>query len=362
MKFLDEAKIYLSSGKGGAGAVSFRREKYIPRGGPDGGNGGRGGHIIFQTNPNLNTLIDFRYKQHFKAQSGKHGMGRNKSGPRGEDMLIQIPIGTEIIDDQTGQVLMDFNHPEQSWQILTGGKGGRGNAMFATSVNQAPRNADPGLPGEEMWVRLRLKLLADVGLLGFPNAGKSTFLSVISNAKPEVADYPFTTLTPQLGMVRRYGQDMVVADLPGLIEGAAEGRGMGHRFLKHLSRCSVVLHLIDGTSEDPVTSYKTIRSELKNYDAEFNTEDTSLSNLPEVIVLSKNDAMLEEEVKNGVEALKKASGQTPLLLSAVTGEGVDVLLDTLLNYVKEARAAKLANEAKTLEEGPTVAEPEAEII
>lgn len=333
-KFLDEAKIYLRSGDGGAGCVSFRREKYIPRGGPDGGNGGRGGHVIFTTSHNLNTLIDFRYKQHFKAQRGQHGMGRNRSGARGEDMVIPVPIGTEIIDADTGQVLQDMNKPDQTWRFLEGGKGGRGNAMFATSTNQAPRRADDGIPGQEAWVRLRLKLLADVGLLGLPNAGKSTFLSAVSNARPEVADYPFTTINPQLGMVRRHGKDMVMADLPGLIEGAAEGKGMGHRFLKHLSRCAVILHLIDGTVENPAEAYTTIRKELEDYDAAFGSD---LCDLPQIVALSKADAMLDDEKAEATKALQKLIGHEPMLISSAAGEGVDTVLDKLLSHVDAAR-------------------------
>lgn len=339
-KFLDEAKIYLRSGDGGAGCVSFRREKYVPRGGPDGGNGGRGGHIIFTTNPNLNTLIDFRFKQHFKAQRGQHGMGRNRSGARGEDMIIPVPVGTEIIDDDTGRVLQDMNKPDQSWQVLEGGKGGRGNAMFTTSTNQAPRRADDGIPGQEAWLRLRLKLLADVGLLGLPNAGKSTFLSAVSNARPEVADYPFTTVNPQLGMVRRHGKDMVIADLPGLIEGAADGKGMGHRFLKHLSRCSVILHLIDGTEENPADAYSTIRYELEAYDKTFKS---ALSDLPRIVALSKSDAMLDAEKQQAEKALEKITGEKPMLLSSAAGEGVETLLDGLLAHVQEARQTHANN-------------------
>ena len=342
-KFLDEAKIYLRSGDGGAGSISFRREKYIPRGGPDGGNGGRGGHILFTTNHNLNTLIDFRYKQHFKAERGQHGMGRNRSGSRGEDMVISVPIGTEIIDDSTGNVLQDMNKPDQTWQFLKGGRGGRGNAMFATSTNQAPRRADDGEPGQEAWVRLRLKLLADVGLLGLPNAGKSTFLSTVSNARPEMADYAFTTTEPQLGMVRRHGKDMVMADLPGLIEGAAEGKGMGHRFLKHLSRCAVVLHLIDGTAPGPEEAYKTIRKELEDYDKSYGSK---LTDLPQVVALTKADVMLDDEKTEATKAIKKASGETPMLISSVANEGIEIVLDQLLSYVEQAResAASQTNE------------------
>ena len=336
-KFLDEAKIYLRSGDGGAGCVSFRREKYVPKGGPDGGNGGRGGHVIFTTSSNINTLIDFRYKQHFKADRGQHGMGRNRYGARGEDLVISVPIGTEIVDEESGQVLQDMSAPDHTWQFLEGGKGGRGNAMFTTSTNQAPRNADDGIPGQEAWVRLRLKLLADVGLLGLPNAGKSTFLSTVSNARPEVADYPFTTVNPQLGMVRRHGHDMVLADLPGLIEGASEGRGRGHRFLKHLSRCAVILHLIDGTAPNPVEAYHTIQGELVDYDKTF---ASTLQSLPQIVALSKADAMLDEEKQQATKALEDASGIKPRLLSSASGEGVEDLLDGLLVYVQQARQAQ----------------------
>lgn len=335
-KFLDEAKIYLRSGDGGGGCVSFRREKFVPRGGPDGGDGGRGGHISFTTDTNLNTLIDFRYQQHFKAKRGDHGSGRNRTGARAEDLVIKVPIGTEIIDDATGKVLMDMNKPDMTWQILKGGRGGHGNSFYVSSTNQAPTKAQPGEEGIELWVRLRLKLLADVGILGLPNAGKSTFLSVISNAKPDIADYPFTTLSPQLGMVRRHGKDMVVADLPGLIEGAAEGRGMGHKFLKHLSRCAVVLHLVDGTAEAIDTHYKTIRAELAQYDSLFGT---NMIELPEVLAITKVDSMTEDRQKEVLNALKSVTMTKPFLVSSVVGGNVDAVLDTLLKYVDAARKA-----------------------
>ena len=335
-KFLDEAKIYLRSGDGGAGAVSFRREKFVPRGGPDGGDGGRGGHITFVTNHNLNTLIDFRYKQHFKARRGGQGSGRNRSGPRAEDIMIKVPIGTEIIDDQTGQVIVDMNKPDMEFQILKGGRGGHGNAFYVSSTNQAPKKSQPGEPGQELWVRLRLKLLADVGILGLPNAGKSTMLSVISNAKPDIADYPFTTLSPQLGMVRRHGKDMVVADLPGLIEGAAEGRGMGHKFLKHLSRCAVVLHLVDGTAENVDTHYKSIRGELAQYDSHFGT---NMTELPEILAITKVDSMTEDRQKEVLNTLKDVTSAKPFLMSSVAGHNVEEVLDALLKHVDAAREA-----------------------
>jgi len=335
-KFLDEAKIYLRSGDGGPGCVSFRREKFVPRGGPDGGDGGRGGHISFTTDHNLNTLIDFRYQQHFKARRGTQGSGRNRSGARAEDIVIRVPIGTEIIDDASGKVLMDMDKPDMTWQILKGGRGGHGNAYYVSSTNQAPKKSQPGEPGEEMWIRLRLKLLADVGILGLPNAGKSTMLSVIPNAKPDIADYPFTTLSPQLGMVRRHGKDMVVADLPGLIEGAADGRGMGHKFLKHLSRCAVVLHLVDGTAENIDTHYKTIRGELAQYDSHFGT---NMTELPEVLAITKVDSMTEDRQKEVLNALKDVTASKPYMMSSVAGKNVEEVLDELLRHVDAAREA-----------------------
>ena len=364
MKFLDEAKIYLKAGDGGNGCVSFRREKFIPRGGPDGGHGGRGGSVLFVADPALNTLIDFRYHQHFKAKRGQHGMGSNCNGAKADDIRIRVPVGTEIIDDETGQVLADMTRPEQVWLAAQGGNGGRGNTAFTSSTNRAPRQAESGAPGVEMWVRLRLKLLADIGLLGLPNAGKSTFLSAVSNARPKVADYAFTTLYPQLGMVRRHGQDMVVADLPGLIEGAAEGKGMGHRFLKHLSRCAVVLHLVDGTQPDPVAAYQQIRAELTRYDAQYHH---GLLDLPEVIALTKADAMLDEEKEHAVAALEKLTGQTPWLISSVTGMAVDQLLDALLQPVLTKRAeaqAELAAEegTATLDELAAAAQAEDALV
>lgn len=339
MKFLDEAKIYLKSGDGGNGCVGFRREKFIPRGGPDGGNGGRGGSVFFVADRALNTLIDFRYAQHFKARKGGNGSGRNCNGAAADDVIIKVPVGTEILDDVTREVLMDFTREGQKWRALRGGDGGRGNAEFATSTNQAPRKAEPGWPGQEMWVWLRLKLIADIGLLGMPNAGKSTFISSVSNAKAKVADYPFTTLHPQLGMVRRHNTDMTVADLPGLIEGAAEGHGLGHRFLKHLSRCAAVLHLVDATQEDPIAAYKTIRGELETYDEMFN--DT-LCERTEVIALTKADAMTDEALQDVVKLFKKkVKGAEIHIISSHSRKGMDALLDSLRDKVEARRAAEL---------------------
>ena len=340
MQFLDEATIYLASGTGGDGCLSFRREKFIPNGGPDGGNGGRGGHIIFVANPQLTTLIDYRYQQHFTAARGGHGMGKNRHGANAPDLTIPVPLGTEILDLETGSLLADLTTPGQQIVLLKGGKGGRGNAMFANSVNQAPRRFELGVPGQERKVRLQLKLLADIGLLGLPNAGKSTFLSVVSNARPKIADYPFTTLAPQLGMVRHQGLDIVVADLPGLIEGAAEGKGLGHRFLKHLSRTAGILHLVDGTNPDAAKHYKTLRQELKQF-------EPALTKLKEVIVLTKADVMTPEEVTTAVAAFEKATRKKGVrVLSSLTKEGLDQVLADLAKLVKARRQAAQAAAAK----------------
>ena len=329
MKFLDEAVITVRSGHGGAGAVSFRREKYIEFGGPDGGNGGKGGDVYVEAVGNLNTLIDYRYTQLFKAKTGMHGMGRDRTGAAGADVVLKVPMGTEIVDDETGDVLADMVDEGQRVMIAKGGRGGRGNASYKTSVNRAPRQHTPGEPGVELKLRLRLKLLADVGLLGLPNAGKSTFLSKVSRAKPKIADYPFTTLKPALGVVRvpteqeGGSREVVMADLPGLIEGAADGAGLGHRFLKHVSRCRVVLHLVDGTQEDVVGAYKTIRRELKDYDGMF---EEDLSALPEVVALTKADLMDEDEAKQVVAEVKKKIKKPVLLVSAADNEGLEAVL------------------------------------
>ena len=331
MKFLDEVKVFIASGQGGDGCVAFRREKFVPFGGPDGGDGGRGGHIIFEAVENLNTLIDFRYHQHFKAGRGGHGMGKKRTGKSANDTVIKVPVGTEIMDDETGEVLADMTEPGQIYRALKGGDGGQGNTRFASATNQAPRKFTHGHPGEERWLRLKLKLIADIGLLGLPNAGKSTFLSCVSNARPKVADYPFTTTHPQLGMVRHKSVDFVVADLPGLIEGAAEGVGMGHKFLKHLSRCAGVLHLIDGLSEDPVTDYKTIRHEVAQY-------DEGMLELPYLLVITKIDAMDADTVSEVRQKLRKETGHKDImLLSAPTQDGLDKVLDKLAQMVADRR-------------------------
>ena len=334
MHFLDQAKIYIRAGAGGAGAVSFRREKYVEYGGPDGGNGGKGGDIVFEAADNLNTLIDYRYQQHFRAQNGRGGAGQNRTGANGRDLVLRVPIGTQILDDDKETVLADLTRPGQRIALLRGGDGGFGNLHYKTSTNQAPRRADPGWPGKELWVWLRLKLIADAGLVGLPNAGKSTFLSRVTHAKPKIADYPFTTLHPQLGVVRLDDDtEFVLADLPGLIEGASEGAGLGARFLGHVERCAVVLHLIDGTEEDVVGAYRMIRRELADY-------GHGLADKPEVVGLNKIDAIDPDEVEAKCRALARATrpGTPVLALSGVSGAGVQAVLGALLTTVDEARA------------------------
>ena len=320
MKFLDQAKIYLKSGDGGSGCCSFRREKYIEFGGPNGGNGGRGGDVIFEAVPNLNTLIDFRYRQHFKAERGHNGEGKDKFGRKGENLIIKVPVGTEIVADDGETVIKDMLIPYERFTIAKGGDGGYGNAMFKSSTNQAPRRADPGRPGEEMWVWLKLKMIADVGLLGFPNAGKSTFLSAVTSARPKIADYPFTTLHPNLGIAKIDDEEMLIADIPGIIEGAHEGIGLGDHFLRHVERCAVLLHLIDGTEEDVAGRYKAIRKELKLY-------SPVLAQKQEIIVLNKIDALTAEEITEKAKALQKAGHKKPMLMSgaAHTGTTADAL-------------------------------------
>ena len=332
MKFLDQCKIYLKSGDGGAGTASFRREKFIEFGGPDGGDGGRGGDIVFEAVENLNTLIDYRYQQHFKARNGRPGAGRQKTGASSDDLVLKVPAGTEILDEDKETVLLDLTQPGQRVVLLRGGDGGFGNAHFKTSTNQAPRRRDLGWPGEERWVWLRLKLIADVGLVGLPNAGKSTFLSVVSHAKPKIADYPFTTLKPQLGVVGVDQEEFVLADLPGLIEGASEGSGLGHRFLGHVERCSVILHLIDGTEDDVTGAYKLIRKELKAYGG-------GLTAKPEIIGLNKADAIDPDDLKQKITKLKRTSRKPVFALSGVTGQGVEDLLRQLRSYIHAKREA-----------------------
>ena len=333
MKFLDQAKIYIQSGDGGAGCVSFRREKYIEFGGPNGGDGGKGGSVWIEAVPNLNTLIDFRYHQHFKAQKGRNGMGSDKTGPKGEDIVIKVPVGTEILADDQETLIVDMVEPGQKFLIAKGGDGGRGNAQFKSSTNQAPRYAEPGWPGEEKWVWLRLKVIADVGLLGMPNAGKSTFLSVVTKARPKIADYPFTTLHPNLGVAWVDNYEMVIADIPGLIEGASEGVGLGDRFLKHIERCYALLHLIDATSDDVVATYKSIRKELELYDAK-------LASKPEVVALNKIDALDDKEVAKKQKALEKAIGKKVFAISAIAKKGVFDCLLEVNKYITRDRKRK----------------------
>lgn len=330
MKFLDQAKIYLKSGDGGNGCCAFRREKYIEFGGPNGGNGGRGGDVIFEAVPNLNTLIDFRYRQHFKAERGHHGEGSDCTGAKGQNLIIKVPVGTEIVAEDGETIIKDMMIPYERFTIAKGGDGGFGNAAYKTSTNQAPRRADPGWPGEEMWVWLRLKMIADVGLVGFPNAGKSTFLASVSGAKPKIADYPFTTLHPNLGIARIDDDEMLIADIPGLIEGAHEGIGLGDRFLRHVERCAVLLHLVDGTEEDVAGRYKAIRKELKLY-------SKTLAAKHEIVVLNKVDALLPEEIEEKVKALQKAARRKPLTMSGVARTGTKEVLRKLLPYVLDLR-------------------------
>lgn len=330
MKFLDEAKIYLESGTGGAGSCSFRREKYIDMGGPDGGNGGRGGHIYIECVENLNTLIDFRYTQHFRAGTGQHGMGEMRSGVMGEDITIRVPVGTVVLDEDKETVLLDMVTPGEKVLFLKGGDGGFGNAHFKSSTNRAPRKFLPGWPGQERAIWLRLKLIADAGIVGLPNAGKSTFLSVVSRAKPKIADYPFTTLAPNLGVVKHHDHEFVLADIPGLIEGAHEGVGLGDRFLGHVERTGVLLHLVDATGEDIVKDYKTIRAELKAY-------GNGLAKKPEILVLNKTDALLPEDVAEKQTLLAKASRKKVHLMSGVSRDGVDNILNLMWQAIEKAR-------------------------
>lgn len=323
MKFLDESKVYIQSGDGGAGAVSFRREKFIEYGGPDGGNGGRGGHVWIECVDTLNTLIDYRYQQHFRGEKGDHGRGRLKTGRDGEDVVLKVPVGTQIFEDDKETLIHDFTTVGERFRILKGGDGGFGNDFYKSSVNRSPKKATPGWPGEERWIWLRLKLIADVGLVGLPNAGKSTFLSVVTRAKPKIADYPFTTLNPQLGVVYAYEKEFVLADLPGLIENAHLGVGLGHRFLGHAERCKILIHVIDATSEDVRRDYDLIRNELALY-------DEGLEGKPEVVALNKCDALDEEEIAEKMQALE---GVEVYPISAVSRQGLDPLLSKVIRVL-----------------------------
>jgi GTPase len=339
MKFLDQCKIYVKSGDGGPGSLSFRREKFIEFGGPDGGDGGKGGDIVFEAHDNLNTLIDYRYQQHFRAPKGRGGAGRNRTGAGGDDLVLRVPVGTQILAEDGERLVADFTRAGQRRVLLRGGDGGFGNAHYKSATNQAPRRADPGWPGAEAWVWLRLKLIADAGLVGLPNAGKSTLLARVSHAKPKIADYPFTTLRPQLGVVRLDDREFVIADLPGLIEGASEGAGLGTRFLGHVERCAVILQLIDGTADDVVGAYRTIRDELAGY-------GHGLSEKPELIGLNKIDAMPPDEVKTKLRALVRAAGRDAMVLplSAVSGGGVPAVIAALMHTIEAAREPALVRE------------------
>ena len=330
MKFLDEAKVYIRSGDGGNGCVAFRREKFIEFGGPSGGDGGKGGDVIAVAVDGLNTLIDYRYQQHVTAKNGQGGMGKDRHGASGADVILKVPVGTQIYDEDGETLLADFTKAGERNTLAHGGNGGFGNARFKSSTNRAPRNANPGQPGTELTLRLRLKLIADAGIVGLPNAGKSTFLAAVSAAKPKIADYPFTTLHPQLGVVDVDGREFVLADIPGLIEGAHEGVGLGDRFLGHVERCRVLLHLIDGTSENAGEAYKTVRAELSAYGQE-------LADKPEIVALNKADALSADEIKQQMARLKRAAKKTPLVISAVSGDGVQEVLRALLDVIEDAR-------------------------
>ncbi|MER8883882.1 GTPase ObgE [Mesorhizobium sp. M0074] len=335
MKFLDQAKVYIRSGDGGAGSVSFRREKFIEFGGPDGGDGGRGGDVWVEAVDGLNTLIDYRYQQHFKAKTGTHGMGRNMTGAKGADVTLKVPAGTQVFAEDNETLICDLTVVGQRFLLAKGGNGGFGNQHFKTSTNQAPRRANPGLPGEELNIWLRLKLIADAGLVGLPNAGKSTFLAAVTAAKPKIADYPFTTLHPGLGVARIDGREFVIADIPGLIEGAHEGVGIGDRFLGHVERTRVLLHLVSAQEENPANAYKTVRAELEAY-------GNGLTDKVEIVALSQVDILDADARKKKTASLKRAAGRAPMLLSAVTGEGVEAVLRALIAVVADAREAAAA--------------------
>jgi GTP-binding protein len=331
MKFLDEAKIWVKAGDGGDGVIAFRREKFIEFGGPDGGNGGKGGNVIAEAVAGLNTLIDFRYAQHFKARKGGNGAGSDRTGAASDEVVLKLPVGTQIFADDRETMIADLDKLGKRVVLARGGDGGFGNANYKTSTNRAPRRADKGWPGEERWLWLRLKLIADAGLVGLPNAGKSTFLAAVSAARPKIADYPFTTLHPQLGVVRLNAtEEFVLADLPGLIEGAAEGAGLGTRFLGHVERCKVLLHLVDGSAADPARAYRTIRRELAEY-------GHGLEDRPELVALNKADAMTPQARTARVKALSRAAGKPVMLISGASGEGVPELLSELADMIAEAR-------------------------
>lgn len=343
MKFVDQTRIFVKSGPGGNGIVSFRREKYVEFGGPNGGDGGKGGDIVFEAIEGLNTLVDYRYKRHYKARKGQHGMGSNMTGKSGDDMILEVPVGTQIYDEDQEFQIADLAKEGDRVVLCKGGEGGLGNTHFKSSTNRAPRRATPGGEGEEMWIVLRLKLLADAGLLGLPNAGKSTFLSAVTRAKPKIADYPFTTIHPQLGVVGYKSHEFVMADIPGLIEGASEGIGLGTRFLGHVERCGVLLHLVDGTQEDVVGAYETIMEELEQY-------GEGLIDKPQVLGLNKCDALDEEEIAEKQKVLAEVSGAPVMVLSGVTGDGVPEVLGALWKIVQADKKARAEDEPETPED------------
>jgi len=343
MKFLDQCKIYIRSGNGGGGAVSFRREKYIEYGGPDGGDGGRGGDVWIEAVEGLNTLIDFRYQQHFKADTGIHGMGRNRHGHAGEDIVLKVPVGTQVLEEDKETLITDLDTAGMRVLLAKGGNGGWGNDRFKGPINQAPKHANPGQEGEERWIWLRLKLIADAGLVGLPNAGKSTFLAAVSAAKPKIADYPFTTLTPNLGIVDLSTEErFVIADIPGLIEGASEGAGLGTRFLGHVERAGVLIHLVDATQDDVAQAYRTIRGELEAY-------GEGLADRAEVLALNKVDALDPEARKAKTKELTKAAGRKPRLISGVSGEGVRDLLRAAFVEIQRHRAEEASAGSEPVE-------------
>ena len=341
MKFLDQCKIYIRSGDGGGGAVSFRREKYIEYGGPDGGDGGRGGDVWIEAVEGLNTLIDYRYQQHFKAGTGIHGMGRNRHGHAGEDVVLKVPVGTQVLEEDKETLVADLNAPGMRVLLAKGGNGGWGNDRFKGPINQAPKHANPGLPGDERWLWMRLKLIADAGLVGLPNAGKSTFLAAVSAARPKIADYPFTTLVPNLGIVDLSSEErFVIADIPGLIEGASEGAGLGVRFLGHVERAGALIHLVDATQDDVVGAWRTVRGELEAY-------GEGLADRPEILALNKVDAIDADQRAEKAAALAEAAGTPPMLISGVSGEGVQDMLRTAFQAVKKHRAVEAAQTTDT---------------
>jgi GTP-binding protein len=340
MKFLDEAKVYIRSGDGGNGCVSFRREKFIEFGGPNGGDGGKGGDVVVEVVDGLNTLIDYRYQQHFYAKNGGAGMGKDRHGANGANAVLKVPVGTQVYEEDNETLLADLTDRGQRVILARGGNGGFGNAYFKSSTNRAPRRANPGQPGQEQTIRLRLKLIADAGIVGLPNAGKSTFLAAVTAAKPKIADYPFTTLAPQLGVVRIDNREFVLADIPGLIEGAHEGVGLGDRFLGHVERCRVLLHLIDGTDGDAAAAYKTVRAELAAY-------GQGLAEKPEIVALNKADALDADEIKKQTARLKRAAKTTPLVISGVSGQGVPEVLRMLFAVIEGARGGKADAETES---------------